>query len=133
MGTTTMDLSEYNAMLSKQREADEEIAKLRQQISALKARPPSETGHALAMLIAVLKPVADFAVANLDPEFIRDWPWEALERASQLVAEVGGEGVRDEERAQVWANHVYRIKKYEEERRLRRRADLDGMPTTSVG
>lgn len=125
MGTTTMDLSEYNAMLNRQREADEEIAKLRQQINDLKARPPSDATRPLAMLVAALKPVADFAVANLDPEFIRDWPWEALERAGQLVAEVGGDGVRDEERAQVWANHVYRVQKYEEERKLRRRAELD--------
>lgn len=118
MGQVTLERSEYDELREKILGAERRAAELEKEVERLRARAVDEISGSMASALRNARVLVDFAVANLDPEFIRDWPWQELESLSAYLNDHGGEP-RDGERVLVWADHIRRVIKFETDRQLR--------------
>lgn len=119
MPSITMTEDEYEALKKRIRDAEDRAAGVARQLEAEQVKTRDEVYMMLAVAYDNAKVCVDFMVANLHPEFIKDMPWPELDSLADMVAQVGGNGERDNERAMIWKEHVRIIKKFELERQLR--------------
>jgi hypothetical protein len=97
--TLTLSMEDYNALLAAKQQANEETAEVRRQLEAAKfvdgdARVVSVTKFARDCLT-----IARFAVANLPPEMIKSWPYEALRRVAETMETLPDFGISDRDMA----------------------------------
>jgi hypothetical protein len=78
----TISLDDYNAMLATRAVAEQELAIATNQLIEAKLVDPSGRLPALVAFSRDCLTIARFAVANLPPEMIRSWPYEALRRVA---------------------------------------------------
>lgn len=93
MATIELSLAEYDALRARATHAELELAKSRDErrlpTSEREADLLASTRHALA--------VVRFAVSNLDPETIRNWPWRDLEAFADHFGVTGTPEVHEQE------------------------------------
>jgi len=83
--TVNISLDELNTTIAKIAVAEQEIAVLRQQLTDAKLRDPSERVAEVTRFARNCLTITRFAVANLPPEMIKGWPWEALRRVAEDI------------------------------------------------
>jgi hypothetical protein len=79
--TVSMPLQTY---LSLQRYASELECATEADGASAPTAPPSAWQEAAMMAL----PVVQFAIGNLDPQTVRGWPWQALQRLGEKMAEL---------------------------------------------
>lgn len=105
---------------------------LRRELEAERALTPDARLTDAGALIEALKGIADHAVANLAPEFIKDLPAELFLVAADLVGHVIGATQRDEERATVWADRAKLILEWRDKRKSRGWDDAPPAPQARI-
>jgi hypothetical protein len=102
MAQITLEKTEYDVLQNVIEAARQESAKARDELEAERARSFDDRLEELTKFAVAAKEVVDYAVANLNPEFSRNWPHEAMKTLADHVAKVGATGSRDQERALIW-------------------------------
>jgi hypothetical protein len=100
--TMTMDEKDYNELRDQIDAANKATAAVRAELEAERARPVDVRLSEAHIFIDAAKDVVDYAVGNLNPEFSRGWPVEAITILAEKVAVVGAVTARDQARAQIW-------------------------------
>ena len=80
--TVTVEYAEFQELQNKRREAEEEVAALKKQIT--EAKISASDPHLLALSRAAIE-VVRFAVASLPPEAYAGWPFESLAQVAEQV------------------------------------------------
>ncbi len=80
--TVTMEYAEFQELQNKRKEAEEEVAALKAQITEAKIK--ASDPHLLALARGALD-VVRYAVASLPPESHRGWPFESLTQVADHV------------------------------------------------
>jgi hypothetical protein len=78
--TLTISLNDYNALLASRAAIEADLIIVSKELEAAKLVDPSGRLPALVAFSRDCLTLARFAVANLPPEMIRGWPYEALRR-----------------------------------------------------
>lgn len=81
----TLALAEYQDLLAARARAEQETAEVRAELAAAKLVDPTSTVAPLTAFARDCLTIARFAVANLPPEMIRSWPYEALIRLCENI------------------------------------------------
>jgi hypothetical protein len=90
MGQITLSLEEYDALRAKQRHLQGLINKAEaERDTALTQDPTGRIPTLTAALIDAFE-VIRFAVGNLDPRTIRDWPHKSLDRFANVLKDLPG-------------------------------------------
>lgn len=85
--TLSISLDDYNTLLAARAAAERALTEAHHDLAAAKLVDPSGRLPALVAFSRDCLTIARFAVANLPPEMIRSWPYEALRRiATELPA-----------------------------------------------
>lgn len=119
MATVNLDKSEYDNLVAATEQARQETLAVRRELEVERSKSTDERLAAATTYIEASKVVIDYAVANLSPEFSRNWPAGALETLAEHVAVIGKVTQRDRERAEIWSAFCADISKYELQRAQR--------------
>jgi hypothetical protein len=83
--TLTLTLADYDALKNARTTAENEAADLRRQLKEARTADPLGKLTDLNKFTRDCMTVARFAVANLPPETIRGWPYEALQNLAHNI------------------------------------------------
>ena len=97
--TLQLSLDDYNAMQLAKTKAEEETAKVRKELEAAKFVDGDERVAKVTAFAREALTVARFAVANLPPEMIRSWPYEALLRLAETINDLPDCSINDRDMA----------------------------------
>jgi len=86
--TLTIPMKDYNAMQSDIATARQEASALREELIAAKLVDPSDRVKSLTAFARDCLTITRFAVGNLPPEMIRGWPYAALKRVADDIAQL---------------------------------------------
>ncbi len=127
--TIALPFEHYDKLRRDVFEAQHATELLRRELDVARAQTDDDRLKQAIGLIEALKTIADHAVANLSPEFIRDLPAEAFEVAAHWVGRVAGATQRDSERSGVWTERMQEIYKWRDRRKARGWDDVAPMPS----
>lgn len=78
MATVTIELTELDEIRTRERKAIDDLAKIQAELVEAKKADPRNRIAGLLTLSRTMLDVVRFAVGNLPPETIRNWPVESL-------------------------------------------------------
>jgi hypothetical protein len=122
MAQVTLEMSEYQRLVNAKTEADERVAALQKELDAFRSLDGATIDLMLKAGLLAAKSVVEFAVANLHPESVRDWPRVDLVAFANAV-ETFATDQRDRDRAQIWRTFAYECEGWERKRMLRDQLD----------
>lgn len=122
-GQINLDLSDYEGLKRDVEAARAETATVQRELEIERARPTDERLAQAYLVIDAAKPVIDYAIGNLSPEFSRRWPFEDLRTLAANIASVGHVTDRDKERALLWTEYVAQIIEHDRRWALGQNAD----------
>lgn len=109
----TMDKSDYDGLMKQIEDARAGEAAMRDELQAERTKPLDERLAAVTEFALAAKDVIDYAVANLSPEFSRNWPVNALVTLAKHVAAFGPVTSRDHERSVIWTQYIESIRDFD--------------------
>jgi hypothetical protein len=122
MGATlTMPLDEYETLRRAVQEAEKENAALRAQLEKVNLSADDAVPKLATALNAAL-PIVQFAIANLDPDTVRGWPYETLRTLADTLQTVPGISAQTREAWIEFKKFASEAENRETERRTRPRA-----------
>lgn len=117
--TVTMDMTDWQKLVDAKAAAEKQVAQLQEDLAAARTEAVTkELGEAIASALHYSKELVDFAVANLHPENIRDWPHVTLVAYARMV-ELTADSERDRERVVVWRDHARMCEEWRQKRAAR--------------
>ncbi len=111
-------MNDYTMLLNRVKEAESAAADARLALTAQRLEDPSGRVPALTSFARECLTIARFAVANLPPEMIRGWPFEALRRVILGLKDLPDYTVNDRDMALDLLNFADECEQHE----IRRRA-----------
>jgi len=115
--TLQMTLVDYNSLLDARTKAEQELASVRNELAAAKLVDPTETIAKVTAFARDCLTIARFAVANLPPEMIRSWPYEALLRLCETIHVMPDYSINDRDMALDLVNFAHDCEAHEIRRR----------------
>ena len=97
--TLQLSLEDYNAMQAAKTKAEQETAEVRKELEAAKFVDGDERVAKVTAFAREALTVARFAVANLPPEMIRSWPYQALLRLAETIGDLPDCSINDRDMA----------------------------------
>lgn len=95
----TISMADFTKMQADIAEARQEAATAREEILKLRFSDPSGTVAKVTEFARECLTVVRFGVANLPPEMIRSWPYEALRRICETISVLPDYSVNDRDMA----------------------------------
>jgi hypothetical protein len=83
--TLQLNLNDYNALIDARAKAEQELAVVHAELLAAKIADPSGRLPAITTFARECLTIARFAIANLPPEMIRGWPYQALRNVCNTI------------------------------------------------
>jgi hypothetical protein len=115
----TMSVALRDQLQQRAVDAETRVEELRLELEAERSQTDDERLAEASKLIEMFKEIADHAVANLRPEYIKDIPAEAFDKAADLIPVAVGGTQRDTERAIVWHAHARDAYEWRDKRKAR--------------
>jgi hypothetical protein len=97
--TLQLSLDDYNAMQSAKTKAEQETAEVCKELEAAKFVDGDERVAKVTAFAREALTVARFAVANLPPEMIRSWPYQALFKIAETINDLPDCSINDRDMA----------------------------------
>jgi hypothetical protein len=131
MATITLDLVEWETHATKLKNLENEIARLRSEPPKELAILSPDTANFSDIIRAGLD-IARFAVSNLDPEFVRNWPWRSLEAFATGLEHTPGLTVTELEVPLIFRRFAQECAQLERERALGTHKEREKLARGSV-